>query len=323
MTANELDKDTMQQQSGSQAGEPELGLLGEMEAVETPWFKSLIRNVKELFNPPKMAPLEVTSRPVEVAPIWGAYSNKVDKGRSAGISVAIHVVVIALLLVIFQTPAIQKKIQDSTILYVPPAWHPKTPAAQKAGGGGGHTSPKPVPPIHGEAPRPAPKQFMPPALAIPQPKLAVTPTINAQAPTITANNYGDPLAGAMAGSFGSGTGTGIGPGSGDGYGPGSGGGSGNGVYRIGGDVSTPQIITKVEPEYSEEARKAKYQGEVMLQIVIDAQGVPRDIKVIRPLGMGLDEKAIEAVQHWRFRPAMKNGKPVAVQANIDVSFRLL
>jgi TonB family protein len=164
---------------------------------------------------------------------------------------------------------------------------------------------------------------MPPTLAIQQPKLPVTPTITAPAPQITASNYGDPLASAMAGSFGAGSGTGVGPGSGNGYGPGSGGGTGGGVYKIGGDVSSPQIITKVEPEYSEEARKAKFQGVVVLSIVIDANGMPRDIKVIRPLGLGLDEKAIEAVQKWRFRPAMKGGKAVAVSANVEVNFRLL
>jgi TonB family protein len=167
------------------------------------------------------------------------------------------------------------------------------------------------------------KQFVAPTLAIPQPKLPVPPTINAQAPQITADNYGDPLSNAMSGNFGSGRGTGVGPGDGNGYGPGSGGGIGGGVYRIGGDVSAPQIITKVEPEYSEEARKAKYQGVVMLSIVVDANGIPRDIKVVRPLGLGLDEKAIEAVQRWRFRPAMKGGKPVAVTANVEVNFRLL
>jgi TonB family protein len=227
-------------------------------------------------------------------------------------------------LLIFQTPAVQKKISETMAPIYLNAWKPKLPpAATKSGGGGGHTAPKPTPPIRGEAPKPAPKQFMPPTLAIQQPKLPVTPTITAPAPQITASNYGDPLASAMAGSFGAGSGTGVGPGSGNGYGPGSGGGTGGGVYKIGGDVSSPQIITKVEPEYSEEARKAKFQGVVVLSIVIDANGMPRDIKVIRPLGLGLDEKAIEAVQKWRFRPAMKGGKAVAVSANVEVNFRLL
>jgi TonB family protein len=321
VTANELEKETMQQAGGG-PDEAALGVLGDMETVEKPWYKSLIENIKELFNPPKMAPLEVTSRPVEVAPIWGAYKG--GEGRSAGISVLIHAGVVALLLVVFQAPKIVKQIKDdATIIYTPPYKPKLPPAAQKSGGGGGRTTPKPLPPIRGEAPKPAPKTFIPPSLAIQQPKLPTPPTINAPAPKIVADNYGDPLGTAMAGSFGSGKGDGIGPGSGNGYGPGSGGGTGGGVYRIGGDVSQPQIITKIEPEYSEEARKAKYQGVVVLSIEIDANGIPRNIKVVRPLGLGLDEKAIEAVQHWRFRPALRGGKPVAVSANVEVAFRLL
>ena len=102
-----------------------------------------------------------------------------------------------------------------------------------------------------------------------------------------------------------------------------GGNMGGGAYRIGGGVSPPSVIQKVEPEYSEEARKAKFQGTVILFVVVDEKGNPRDLKVIRPLGLGLDQKAIEAVEKWKFRPGMKDGKPVAVQATIEVNFRLL
>jgi TonB family protein len=98
---------------------------------------------------------------------------------------------------------------------------------------------------------------------------------------------------------------------------------GGGVYQIGGEVSQPVLISKIEPEYSEEARKAKYSGTVLLSVVIDANGNPRDIHIVRALGLGLDEKAIEAVSKWRFRPAMKGGRPVAVQAQVEVNFRLL
>ena len=106
-------------------------------------------------------------------------------------------------------------------------------------------------------------------------------------------------------------------------GPGSGGGFGGGAYRIGGGVSAPVAIVKPEPEYSEEARKAKWQGAVLLQLVVDENGIPQDIKVVKSLGLGLDQKAIEAVQKWRFRPGLKDGKPVPVSANIEVNFRLL
>jgi len=88
-------------------------------------------------------------------------------------------------------------------------------------------------------------------------------------------------------------------------------------------VSQPVVLVKVEPEYSEDARKARYSGVVVLSAIIDKDGQPREIRVIRSLGMGLDEKAIEAVQKWRFRPGMKAGQAVNVRAQIEVNFRLL
>jgi len=109
---------------------------------------------------------------------------------------------------------------------------------------------------------------------------------------------------------------------GPGVGPGSGGGYGGGPYVAGGGVSAPRAIYSPEPDYSEEARKAKYQGMVILQVVVDADGRSRDIRVARSAGMGLDEKAIEAVRHWRFEPGTKDKRPVAVVVNVEVNFRL-
>jgi protein TonB len=123
--------------------------------------------------------------------------------------------------------------------------------------------------------------------------------------------------------LGDGKNGGVGKGDGTGYGPGKDGGIGGETYVIGGEVSAPVLISKVEPEYSEEARRAKFSGSVLLSVVVDVNGIPRDIRVVRTLGLGLDEKAIEAVQRWRFRPGMRRGKAVAVQALVDVSFRLL
>ena len=96
-----------------------------------------------------------------------------------------------------------------------------------------------------------------------------------------------------------------------------------GVYRPGDGVTNPIPTYKPEPQYTEEARAAKWQGSVLLSVVIDASGTPRNISVIRPLGLGLDEKAIEAVSQWRFQPGTKEGAPVSVQAQIEVTFRLL
>jgi periplasmic protein TonB len=88
-------------------------------------------------------------------------------------------------------------------------------------------------------------------------------------------------------------------------------------------VTAPALMLKIEPEYSEEARKAKYQGTVLLAVEIDAEGRARNIHVLHSLGLGLDEKAIEAVRKWKFRPGTKDGKPVTVAATIEVNFRLL
>jgi TonB family protein len=302
--------------------------LGDLQKIEQPWFKSLISNIRELLHPQKLPPLDVTSKPIEVGSIWGAYAG--GEKRSGAVSVLIHVGVIVLLLAVFQSPAVQKKVKDLGQIVYLPEWKPKIQAEQKAGGGGGGGQKAPTPVSHGAPPKFAPKPFMPPMQAVPKPILPVTPQITAPVPQIQADNYGDPLSKIMQNSggpgtngLGSGSGNGLGSGNGNGYGPGSGGGAGGGVYQIGGEVSQPVPIYKPEPEYSEEARKAKYSGTVLLSIVVDEKGNTRDIHVVRPLGLGLDEKAIEAVSHWRFRPAMRHGHPVAVQAQVEVNFRLL
>jgi len=96
-----------------------------------------------------------------------------------------------------------------------------------------------------------------------------------------------------------------------------------GVYKVGGAITAPVPLTKSEPEYTEQARRAKYQGTVTLTLVINKQGKPAKVSVLKSLGMGLDEKAVESIQKWNFKPGTKNGKPVAVQATIEVNFRLL
>lgn len=94
------------------------------------------------------------------------------------------------------------------------------------------------------------------------------------------------------------------------------------VYTVGDGVSAPTLLHKVEPEYTEEARLAKYQGTVLLSVVIDPNGTATNIKVVHSPGLGLDEKAIEAVQKWTFRPGFKDDKPVKVGAIVEVDFRL-
>ena len=123
--------------------------------------------------------------------------------------------------------------------------------------------------------------------------------------------------------IGTGSDGGDGPGAGTGNGPGSERGFGHGPYRPGiGGVSNPIPIVTPEAEFSDEARRAKYQGAVMVTIIVDWRGIPQNLRIVRSLGMGLDEKALDAVRRYRFKPAMKDGKPVPVMMTVEVNFRL-
>jgi len=99
--------------------------------------------------------------------------------------------------------------------------------------------------------------------------------------------------------------------------------AGGRVYKAGGGVVAPKLISKIEPKYSEDAREAKVQGRVVLGVVIDAKGRPENVKVIEGLEPSLDAKAVEAVKQWKFQPGVRQGKPVRVQATIEVNFRLM
>jgi len=205
---------------------------------------------------------------------------------------------------------------------------------QSGGGGGGGDRDK-LEASLGKLPKKSLSQITPPAAVIRNmdPKLAVEPTvvmpnIPVAEPNIAALGdpkgvVGPPSSGTgSGGGIGSGSGGGVGSGRGPGVGPGWGGGIGGGAYRVGGGVSAPRAIYQPDPEYSDEARKAKYQGVVVLWVVIGPDGRVKDMKVQRALGLGLDEKAMEAVKTWRFEPARKDGQPVSVMVNVEVNFRL-
>lgn len=301
-----------------------------------PTYVTLWRSIQETINPPKLPPLELTSKPVPVRDIWGQTAG--NESKSALTSMAVHAAVILLLIFLGTNKQVQKAIQSVTPLVAPLSdYAPKMPQKkQTMGGGGGGGARELTPPSKGKLPKIAPKQFVPPQISrVENPQLIVEPTLviqpDAPLPKTNIPDLGNPLAGISAPSqgsgsgsgFGTGKGGGVGSGSGNGFGPGSGGGTGGGAYRVGGGVSAPSVLYKVEPEYSEEARKAKFQGTVVLAIVVDQNGKARDIRVVRPLGLGLDEKAIEAVMKWRFKPGMREGASVSVQATVEVNFRLL
>ena len=303
-----------------------LNRLFAADKAEIPWWISLYQNVHDLIKPEKLPPLELTSKPVAVKSIWGLYKND---PKSWGMSVAIQGAIVAVLLIGFTSTTVQKKIKENLNLIDPniPNYIPPKKAVAQGGGGGGAREIKPV----SKGAPPKSKAFItPPMIVERRAVLTVDPSVDAPVVASTAP-LGDMLGKLVNGSngsgfgggMGSGSGGGIGSGKGGGLGPGEGGGVGGGVFKVGGGVSAPAVIYKVDPEYSEEARKAKYSGAVMLSIVVDAEGRAKDIHVVKSLGMGLDEKAMEAVEKWKFKPGMKGGEPVNVRAQIEVNFRLL
>ena len=276
--------------------------------------------------------------------LFGAgYGSYAVQRRNFAISFAAHIAMIAFVLAsATYFVAHQQEIKHEIVTtLVSPDVSPYMPLSAKAndkiGGGGGGGDHDKVQAPQGHLPKQALEQITPPAMVIrnENPKLPVEATIvvppQIHLPNPALPNLGDPMARLIGppsngvgsgGGIGSGTGGGVGSGEGPGLGPGRGGGIGGGVYKVGGGVSAPRAIFSPDPEYSEEARKAKYQGTVILWVIVGPDGRPRDVRIARTLGMGLDEKAIEAVRTWKFTPAMKDGQPVAVQINVEVNFRL-
>jgi len=299
-------------------------------------YASLVSQIRSLIDdtlhPHK---IETTVAPVEVEEIWSKPNNLTSRVVSFGV----HVLVVVLALIPWATASKPPLAQATNVMLIQPTPLvlnlPKLDDTSGGGGGGGRH--QLTPPSLGRLPRPADKQMTPPDPEPPKnpdPTLVVEQTVVApqlaQLPSLNLLNIGDPQGipgppssgpGNGAG-IGTGNGRGVGPGNGPGVGPGDGGGYGGGVFRVGGGVTAPTILKKVDPQYSEEARKARYQGTVVLEAIVQKDGSVQIVRVVRSLGFGLDEKAIEALRQWKFSPAKKNGEPVPVALNIEVNFNL-
>jgi TonB family protein len=303
-------------------------------------FKSLAQNFNDFFFPKKQPPLVLTSKPIPVKDIWGFYDNK--KNGALGSSI-MHILLLALIIggTIWArnwVKAAPKQESVVTTLIAPDDTPILKPSKTLAGGGGGGGDHDKFQAPKGKLPKVALEQITPPAVVVrnDHPKLPVAPTvvIPPQIKLAMNNmpNLGVPMAKLPSGppsngtgsgaGIGSGSGGGVGVGAGPGVGEGHGGGIGGGAYHVGGGVSAPSVIFDPSPEYSEEARKAKFQGTSVVSLIVGPDGLPRDIHISRTLGLGLDEKAIEAVKQWRFKPAQKDGKPVAVEISVEVDFHL-
>jgi len=243
--------------------------------------------------------------------------------RSQALSLAAHVVLIALLIFAASQsgpapPQTTAPERVTSLTFLPP---PKAPpkAIDARSGGSNRTL---LSAKHGSPPPTARRTFIPPTSS-PHPQLPIT--IAFEIPTVaTSDNIGDPLSRLPNGALGANGDNGIGNhGCCGGIGESQSGPPGIAVVRRGRGVTPPQLLYKVEPEFSEEARKAKYQGVVVLSIQVDITGTVRAVHVQKGLGLGLNEKAMDAVSHWRFRPGFMDGKPVVTEATVQVTFQLL
>ncbi len=329
-----IQPDSESQAAATTAGRVDLDVTFGIPIEERPIWVDLYESVRDVFFPPKYPPLQLTSTPIPVPDRMAVKRNPWAWGIATTINVAI------LLVVLF---FVGKKIIEAT---KPPLNATNIDltdfkglqAANKAGGGGGGGDHSLIDPTKGKLPKLEKNPITPPQVqALDKPKLPMESAINVQKELTLPDNPLLPNIGmknsvnvqlasnGQGGGSGMGTGSGggLGSGNGNGYGPGSGGNAGGGLYSIGGGVSSPVLIYHVEAEFSDEARRAKYQGVCIVSIIVDRQGIPQNPRVVRPLGMGLDEKALEAIKQYRFKPAMKDGKTaVPVMINVEIDFRL-
>jgi protein TonB len=302
---------------------------------EKPVWVGLWESIQDVFFPKKLPPLELTSTPIPVPDRLAVKTNPWAVGSATFVNGAI----LLLVLYLGARAVINKIVPPHQVTNIDVGNFdlsaPKS--AQTAGGGGGGGDKSIVDPIKGKLPDRSkapvtppmvpildkPKLEVPSAIAVQQdiklpdnalPNIGVTNSANVQ---LASNGQG------TGSGMGTGSGGGLGSGTGNGWGPGTGGNAGGGLFRIGGGVSAPVPIVSPEAEFSDEARRAKYQGVCLVSLIVDAQGNPQNPRVIRALGMGLDEKALEAVRKYKFKPALKDGKtPVPVMITIEVNFRL-
>lgn len=309
-------------------------VLGKVVPDESVW-SSLWSNLRDAIFPRRLPPLQLTAQPIAVVDPMAVRRGP----ASSMIAFVTHAAIIAMVL------WLAAQARSHAVLPVKTAVMPLTiqpyipvtaPAPKPMGGGGGGGAHQLVEASKGHLPPVEKLRIAPPQiLKIDNPKLAAQPSIDlpqqVHIPDSNLPNIGSPQSpqiamasqgGGSGSGFGEGSGGGIGSGSGGGVGAGSGGGYGGGIMSVGGGVSAPQLLHSVQPEFTDEARQAKLEGVVSIQLIVDAYGNPENIQIIRHLGMGLDRKAIEAVRQYKFKPAMYQGHPVPVRLKVDVDFHL-
>lgn len=293
----------------------------------TPLWLGLYRSVRDALFPTKLPPLELTSIPIAIPDRMAVRTNPWAFGTATIVNGALLALVLGLGIKAVLPPAQKSSrshIDLSDLLpFTPSRIH--TPSGGSGGGSNDLTDP-----IQGRLPKFEKTPLAPLQLPVlDHPTVAIDPALAAAIklpdgptlPNIGVHNSPNVtlLSGGPGthGGIGTGSDGGLGPNKGIGFGPGP-----EGLYSPGGDVTSPVPIATPEAEFSDEARRAKYQGVCMISVIIDAHGNPQNARVLRSLGMGLDEKALEAVRKYRFKPALRQGRPVAVLITVAVNFRL-
>jgi len=291
----------------------------------------LYESARERLFPQKLPPLELTSTPVPVPDRMAANTNPWAVGTATLVNGGILAVVLLMGVRAVMPPTAKPGTENKFKLDDFPLFSPKAYMTHGGDGGGdndpveankGHLpkfdlhpmAPVQVPVLENPRLPIANSIAVPPDIKLPDnPSMPMIGVHDSPNVTLVSGGPGGPV------GIGSGRNGEYGPGNGPGWGPGS----GPGIYTPGvGGVTQPVAIFTPEAEFSDEARRQKYQGVCVISVIVDAQGNPQSPRVVRRLGMGLDDKALDAVSRYRFKPAKKDGKPVAVRMTVMVNFRL-
>jgi periplasmic protein TonB len=297
----------------------------------------LHEKIRDAFFPALLPPLELSSTSVLISEPFRSQVNP----WVVGTATAINAVVLALLFCLGTGVLVVKapKTVNSHVSLNDLNIFALTKMGTVSHGGGGGGSHDQVAPIRGHLPKIDKTPLLPPQTSVVVlPKLAVNSAVALQPDIRLPDNSSMPTVGlyestnvqVVLGGPGDGAGIGtgrrggLGSGDGSGIGPGEDGGYGDGIDTPGlNGVTQPVPLVTPEAEFSDEARRQKYQGLCVVEVIVDARGNPQNPRVVRHLGLGLDEKAVEAVLHYRFKPATKQGRPVPVLITVAVNFHLL
>jgi periplasmic protein TonB len=311
-------------------------------------FKAFIRDLFTGAKGPQFIPSVFANQ--EELMLEGA-QRRTRWWESGMLSVFAHAAVIGIVFLWVVESEKQPPKEENVVYVSNPMVSPFEGDGRDGGGGGGGGKNQPDPPATGRMPDTTRVQMVPPDPENPSPLMPAEDLLSQVAsvqmpidiPQDMSLPIGDILNGppnhsgssgsGSGGGIGTGTGTGVGPGKGAGYGPGEGGGmgggrgggigSGVGPYVVGNGVNPPVPLIQTRPNYTEDARKARAEGIVLLQAIVRKDGTVDSFRVLRSLGYGLDEQAIQTIAtKWRFKPGTKNGQAVDVIANIEVTFRL-